>query len=252
MTQVPGSPFASGSSPIGIAFTPVLSGGLFAAVTNSADNNVSVFNVNQTTGTFTQIPGSPFPVGANPNTVVFSGLVSGVLLAAIVNFDTNNVSVFEVNQTTGVFTEIFGSPFATGVQPDGIAFSPLVHGNLFAGVANFGDGTASAYQVTLPVVQPPSNVNACKNKNIFLTQIDLINVITWNPPTSGPAPVTYYIYRDAALTQLAGTVAATQPLIFIDHNRHKDVTYTYYLVSEDADNNVSVPVSVTPLFCCCN
>ena len=83
------------------------------------------------------------------------------------------------------------------------------------------------------------NPRGCQAKNVFLTQTELVNVLTWQPPTTG-TPVRYILYRDAALTDVAGSVLATaNPLEFVDRNRRPGVTYTYYIVAVDASGNTS-------------
>ena len=123
-TQVAGSPFATGVNPAWQAFSPLVAGGLFAAVINFNDNTVSVYSVDQTSGAFTAIAGSPFPTGSAPYTVAYSPVSSGNLFAAIPNSDGANVSVYSVDQTTGAFTEVAGSPFAAGNGPYTVVFSP--------------------------------------------------------------------------------------------------------------------------------
>ena len=93
-------------------------------------------------------------------------------------------------------------------------------------------------------VMPPSNAQGCKSQNIFLSQAELLNVITWDAPTSGTPPVSYKIYRDVDLTQLVAIVPTTGSLKYIDHNRQANVTYMYYLVSVDVQGNVSTSVEV--------
>ena len=121
---------------------------------NNTANTTSVYSVNQSTGVFTPVTGSPFPAGNQPNEIAFSPVVSGDLFAAAVNFVTNNVTVYQVDPATGIFTEVSGSPFATGAAPDGIAFSPLVAGGLFAATGNYSGNNASVFQVTLPSAPP--------------------------------------------------------------------------------------------------
>ncbi len=146
-TPVSGSPFSAGSAPYSVAFSPDVSGNVFAAVANSGDNNVSVYSVDTMTGVFTPVSGSPFPVGSTPFSVAFSPDVSGNVFAAVANTVDSNVSVYSVNTTTGAFTQVSGSPFSTGSGPYSVAFSPDIAGNLFAAVANSGDNNVSVYSV---------------------------------------------------------------------------------------------------------
>jgi DNA-binding beta-propeller fold protein YncE len=125
-TQVSGSPFATGKSPSGVAFSP--SGGLLA-VTNDKSNTVSVYAVGSG-GALQQVSGSPFATGIEPDAVAFSP--NGALLA-VANFDDGpedtpddgTASVFAVG-AGGVLRQVSGSPFSTGrfTLPSGVAFSP--------------------------------------------------------------------------------------------------------------------------------
>ena len=90
---------------------------------------------------------------------------------------------------------------------------------------------------------PPVNVQGKQVLNRFLTQEDLIDILTWSPPPLS-TPVAYRIYRDSALTDLAGTVSASGRLVFKDHNRNKKKIYTYYIVAVDASGNQSTPAVV--------
>ncbi|HSX11873.1 MAG TPA: hypothetical protein VLF61_00070, partial [Rhabdochlamydiaceae bacterium] len=60
--------------------------------------------------------------------------------------------------------------------------------------------------------------------NRFLSQSDLVNVLLWEAPNNF-SPVTYTIFRDAALTDIAGVVPAST-LSFEDHNRRKKQFHT--------------------------
>lgn len=86
------------------------------------------------------------------------------------------------------------------------------------------------------------------DQNRSVLQKELFNAIQWAAPTGVPwTPAVYQIYRDAALTNLAGTVPATGPLQFVDHNRQKETAYTYYLVAVDTLNVSHFLGSVTVL-----
>ena len=123
-------------------------------------------------------------------------------------------------------------------QSSGIAITP---NGTTAYVTNQGNGTVSI--IALPP-SIPVNIQGSTLKNIFLTQIDLINLITWNAPTF-TLPIAYNIYRDAALTNLIGTVPATGPLEFYDHNREPDTTYSYYIVAISASGISSAAATIT-------
>ena len=218
-TQIAGSPFATGTGPYGIAYSPVVGGNLFAAVVNNTNNTASVYQVNQTTGAFTPVAGSPFITGGAPNEIAFSPLASGYLFAAAVNFDTNNVSVYVVNQTTGVFTEVSGSPFASGTQPDGIAFSPLVSGGLFAATGNYGSNNASVFQVTLaPPALPslsksfspnPVSAGAPSTLTITLTNSDPTSTTTLSAPLTDNLPAGLSVAGAASTNCASGSVSTT-------------------------------------------
>lgn len=88
----------------------------------------------------------------------------------------------------------------------------------------------------------PTNLKGAQQVNRFFSQSDYMNVLTWNAPSLGDNPVSYSIYRNAALTDLAGV---TQQLQFVDHNRKPGVQYSYYVVSVGASGNMSAPAMIT-------
>jgi YVTN family beta-propeller protein len=110
-------------------------------------------------------------------------------------------------------------------------------------------GTQPFGIVVAPSNSAPTNVSGCKTKNVFLFQTDYINKLTWSTPANG-TPAAYNIYRDAALTDLAGTVSASDPLQFYDHNRNPSVIYSYYITSVDGSGNESDAASMTVTSSC--
>lgn len=102
------------------------------------------------------------------------------------------------------------------------------------------------YAITFVLIAPPASIEGSSQANVFFTQTDYINVITWTAPESGTAAVAYNVYRDEDLTNLAGTVSATtEPLQFLDTNRFVGVTYNYYVTSLDADGNESAAINTS-------
>ena len=134
--QVPGSPFATGTGPVSVAFSP---SGTLLAIANVNSNTLSVFSVGSG-GALTEVTGSPFATGDGPDSVAFSP--SGALLA-VANLDDSTVSVFSVG-SGGALTQVAGSPFATGTAPESVAFSPS--GALLA-TANASANTVSVFSV---------------------------------------------------------------------------------------------------------
>jgi YVTN family beta-propeller protein len=231
------------SGPFSIAITP---DGNFAYVTDFGSNNfapygttVSVVNLQTNTVIKTinlgiqpsglaLTPDARFAYASNYNTLYangapnFTNLTPGQGTVSIIDLATNTVipPTIVVDQ----------SPANVEISPNGE----------FAYVSNFTSNTVNV--IALPSFQ--ITAQGCMTKNLFFTQEDLINQLTWT--VSGTSlPVSYSIYRDAGLTDLAGTVPATQPLIFLDHNRMPGVIYTYYIVGTNSAGTTSNPVVVT-------
>jgi len=124
LTPAPGSPFRSFN--LGIAANLAVDGsGKFLYVGQTfATSPVVAFSINQTDGALTEIAGSPFALGVS----VLQGDPSGKFLLGIAdNTGTSgnkHISVFSINQTTGVPTAVSGSPFATVSVPFALAMQP--------------------------------------------------------------------------------------------------------------------------------
>lgn len=156
-------------------------------------------------------------------------------------YGTGTVSIINVatNTVTGIVTDLnpptFYYPWGLGITPDGTK-AYVVNPNNTVSIIGLAPND--------PVIYPPNTIAAQKTENSFLMQTDIINAISWTAPASGTTPANYKIYRDAALTQLIATVPATT-LQYLDHNRQPNTSYTYYIVSVDAQGNVSSPISTT-------
>lgn len=121
LTSVVGSPFTDTlDSPGSVAYSP---DSQFAAVANLGNATVSVFAVNEEGLFVNTVPGSPYATGgANPGPVAYSP--DGTFAA--VGTGTNEIAVYSVNQVTGVFTPLTGSPFslASSIDIISLQFSP--------------------------------------------------------------------------------------------------------------------------------
>lgn len=150
---------------------------------------------------------------------------------------TNTPIVNHVYLTSGAFNVTLTVTNSAGTSISKVFSSRFMSNN--------GGPEATVTELFAIAPLPPTDVNGFQTACKYASQTDLVNVITWNPPTLGEAPVAYRIYRDASLTDLAGTVQASGELVFYDHNRRKNRAYTYYIVSVGATGAISTPVSIT-------
>ena len=146
---------------------------------NSTSNNVSVLlgNVDANgvpNGTFSEAPGSPIAVGANPSSIIvadFNG--DGIQDFAVTNQADNSISVFR-GVGDGTFTPFPASPFL--LNTSGVAETGPVA--MVAGTFRQGDTT------DLAVVNQTSG-----NVSILLDNIDQNSNITFTEATNSPIAV---------------------------------------------------------------
>ena len=171
LAPVAGSPFATGSGPSSLAFSP--DGGLLA-VANKSNATVSLFSVSSG-GALAPVPGSPFATGAGPASVAFSP--SGGLLA-VANGSGGTISVFFV-LSGGMLSSVPGSPFASALAPSSLAFSP--NGSLLAVAASTGLSVLSVSPIgalgpvpgsPFPTALPPTAVAFGPNGLLAATEYE--------------------------------------------------------------------------------
>ena len=176
------------NNPSCIVITPY---GSTAYVSNEGNSTISIIDV--ATDTVTGIVSDPnsllnglFSIGMSPDGSTILSPAESNNTVCIVDVATNTVTglVSDLNNT-------FDYPIVATFTADGKT----------AYVSNFFGNTVSIIALTYPIdntltILPPTDLTGCKTKNIFLTQIDLINIITWSAPATGNTPVSYIIYRD--------------------------------------------------------
>lgn len=132
---------ATGEKPSDVAIDR---NGWYAYVTNSGDNTMSVYYIDEKNGQPRPVKGSPFNTGKQPT---FVSLDPAARYAYVVNTGDDTISVYRYrsNVTPLVFeTVYYGSPFATGKAPASIEIDPT---GRYAYVANAGSNDVSAYRV---------------------------------------------------------------------------------------------------------
>lgn len=193
LASVSGSPFTAGTGVRAVAFSPIVSGKLFAAAVNIIDHTISTYTVNPSTGAFKPI----LPVvaaGNEPISIAFSPEADSNLYAAVVNEQGDTCFEYSVDTSTGVFTRV--GTASTGLHPVQIVYSPLIPPNLlYAGVPNNGSDNVSTYSVDLgPIAigafflnvssgQPFSATVTAFPNNSNYTSITGFTLVT--PPSNG-------------------------------------------------------------------
>ena len=147
LKPVPGSPFPAADTPVQAIVDP---SGKFLYVSNLNDafGGISAYSIDSTSGALAPIAGSPFPTQTNflgPNRMAIGGGGKFLYVGMSGTVNANNtIFAFSIDSTTGALTQIPGSPFTTGNDPQGLATDP---GGKFLYSANSNDNTVSAFTI---------------------------------------------------------------------------------------------------------
>ncbi len=137
-TTILGSPYATGNSPFSIQVHPNKQ---FLYVTNSADNTISLFKIDGSSGALNEVlPRTS--TGLSPQSLVMDS-AGGFLFVS--NNGSNNISVYSINASNGALTELSGSPFPTYTHPNALTLSP---GGELLYVLDTNLGLVAAYTIS--------------------------------------------------------------------------------------------------------
>jgi hypothetical protein len=216
---------------VAVAEANIGPGVLISTATNATNWSTSIYYLNQQS-----VPPSPaansFPwIAANQAGFISTWNVSGnpVWQVSIDNgFDwTPSCSILNTASST------ITGPVALSANMRGFVSTWMD--------TNDSNAYVSFYFTPAGNVFSPTNLKGAQQVNRFFSQSDYMNVLTWNAPSLGDNPVSYSIYRNASLTDLAGV---TQQLQFVDHDRKPGIQYSYYVVSVGAQGNMSAPAMI--------
>ena len=216
LTPVPGSPFLTGSM-FSVAMHP--SGKFLVGIRGSG---VGVYAIDPSSGSLASIQtvsgGSPVSAAIDPT--------GSFLFTANVN--SNSVSAFTINQSSGILTPVPGSPFAAGPSPQSVA---IQHGK-FLYVPNGNGSSVSAYAIntkTGALVEvagspfPAGSVPAAvvtKNSFLFVGNSADKTVSQYSiDPTTGVLTQIAAPFPTGKSGPLGLTVSPTEPLLYVaDHD----------------------------------
>jgi 6-phosphogluconolactonase len=136
LSLLPGAPFPGGLSPNAIAVHPA---GKFAYVANGGGNDISLFDIQNTSGLLEVLPRTV--TQKNPSSLAIDP--AGNFLF-VTNSGSNNVSVFAIDSGSGALSEVAGSPVAVGFNPVNLTLAPS---GKFLYVANSAGNTISGFAV---------------------------------------------------------------------------------------------------------
>src|SRR5271166_2341922 len=116
-TPIVGSPYVAGNSPGPLAVHP---SGKFLYVANQIDNTISLFNIDSSIGSLSEVKPRA-NTGLSPSSMVMSSSGSFLFVA---NAVSTNISVYSIDSGSGALKEVAGSPFATPASPVSMAITP--------------------------------------------------------------------------------------------------------------------------------
>ena len=111
--------------------------GKFLYVADSTNNQIDGYNINAS-GALTPMTGSPFPLGAVPNSASGLGIDPQGKFLYATDFYGFNVLAFSINSADGSLAPVPGSPFGSGFYPAVAVVDPTTK---FLNVADIGVGS---------------------------------------------------------------------------------------------------------------
>jgi 6-phosphogluconolactonase (cycloisomerase 2 family) len=234
--------FPTSPIPVSLALTPSRN---FLYVTNSTANTVSGYTVNHTTGVLQPVGTAvlPTPLCPNPATCNFNPVgvavdSAGQFLVVLNQGATSpavapSLSVFSIDPTRGLLTEVAGSPFAAPAGAQFVAASPaseFVYVSTNTGaIAGFSINSSGALAA---VAGSPFAAGA----NIRGMVVDPKGQFLYAADNGSNGVASFSIQSSGTLSPVAGSPfgAGTQPVMAAI-----DATGTFLYVANQGSNNVS-------------
>jgi 6-phosphogluconolactonase len=189
---------------------PVAQNASFAFISNTNSNNISVFQIDESTGKMAPVVGSPFPVGdGGPE---FLAVDPSHKFLFVGNSSGSTVSAFQINSSSGALTPVAGSPFASGTRPEGVAVDPM---GRFVFVSNQGANSISVFTLGANGALAPVAGSPFPAKSPFGLAVNPTGTVLYanNFPDSSASDfntvTAFQIASNGTLTSMAGATFPT-------------------------------------------
>jgi 6-phosphogluconolactonase len=241
LTQIAGSPYAVGDGVHSLVLHP--SGKyLYAANPGQNENDVSQFTI-ASDGVLTEVfprasvasNGMGQPAGGSLPEILVMDPAGNYLYVA--NAGSNNISVFSIDSSTGVLTQLANSPFTIGLPPLNMALTPS-GSFLFVSGSGSQTGLIAGFSVNAGVLQLVSESSSFGTIPNGLA-IDPSGSYLYVTNTGSNAISAFTIGSSGALTEISGSPLSNTtyayPITLI-----LDPTGSYLYVANQGSSNVSV------------
>jgi 6-phosphogluconolactonase (cycloisomerase 2 family) len=199
------------TAPSGLVLSPSKK---FLYVANSGNDSISTFNV-APDGSLTQ-SGSSMPAGNGPNAVTIDPTGNYLLVTNSYGTasDRGDISVYQIDVTTGVLSEVAGSPFPANANPTDIVFT---HSGQFVYVTSPVLGMVSGF-----LFCPPQQVTQlCSGTTPVLSSVPNSPVLSGKGPSAlvvDPSDQFLYVSNVSAVNPPPITSTGNISGFFIDAN----------------------------------
>jgi 6-phosphogluconolactonase len=229
LTTVAGSPF---QADFGTGFVAVDPSGRFAYASNYTSGDVTGYTIDASTGALTSIGNFATGTGTGASSLAIDP--SGKFLYVSNNTPSGpgSVSAFAIDQTTGLLTQVLGSPFPAGTNTLQVAVDPL---DRFVYATSNGSDTITSFEIDHSTGSLVPTGSLATGTDPIGVVVDPLGKLAYVALTNVNEVAAYTI--DAAtgtLTPLATFPAGNGP-----SELAIDPTDSFLYVSEEGDNTVT-------------
>jgi 6-phosphogluconolactonase len=236
LTEISGSPYSVGDGAHYVVLHP---SGKFLYVANpgtagASEDDISLFTI-ASNGSLSEVPPrtSVGPNASQPNILAMDP-AGGFLYVA--NTGSNNISVFSIDASSGVLSQVAGSPFSVGLPILNMQLAPSGK-YLYVNAVGVGNGWIASFSVSSGVLQFVSKINS-DGINPYGLAIDPSGNYLYAANSSSNSISIFSGANTGTLTLVSGSPLAdtyTDPIALLLDSKGQ-----YLYVANQSSNNVAV------------